>query len=322
MRFIQAWDLKTLPQILVVAFANLHFDENTQMTITSQLLEAYTRCQTKCWLTCAGENAAGNAYAAWVQAKSEGYRLDGIKRLVAELTADERVVVSPTENLKTATWRMAADFPAQFRNLKTRISIVERVPSAGPGKAAQFIPIRFVWTNKVSREDKLLLAFDAVALSKMLGRDVPLGKIIHGDGYAMLKLKTAGLAGDVRALIEKAAAFLSRPFPPELILNRHCAECEFKTRCHQKAVEKDDLSLLARMTEKERKRFHSKGIFTITQLSYTFRPRRRPKRQRDKLEKYHHALKALAIRERKIYVVGVPAPRTVLMDRLDSSATL
>src|SRR3990170_5642757 len=60
------------------------------------------------------------------------------------------------------------------------------------------------------------------------------------------------------------------------------------------------------MTEKERKKFHSKGIFTVTQLSYTFRPQRRPKRQPDKREKYHHALKALSIRERKIHVVGSP----------------
>src|SRR5208283_4376490 len=64
--------------------------------------------------------------------------------------------------------------------------------------------------------------------------------------------------------------------------------------------------LLARMSEKERKKLQSKGIFTITQLSYTFRPRRRPKRLRDKREKYHHSLKALAIREKKIHIVGSP----------------
>ena len=232
--------------------------------------------------------------------------MEGIKRLIAEMPDGERVVAPPTENLKTVTWRMAADLLARALNLETRIPIVERTPSAGRGKAAQFIPIRFVWANKVGRHDKLLLAFDALALSIMLGRNVPAGKIIHGDDHAVLKLNTSGLVREVRTLIEKTATLLSSPLPPDLILNRHCAECEFQTRCHQKAVEKDDLSLLALMTEKERKKFHSKGIFTVTQLSYTFRPRRRPKRQPDKREKYHHALKALAIRERKIHVVGSP----------------
>jgi len=60
------------------------------------------------------------------------------------------------------------------------------------------------------------------------------------------------------------------------------------------------------MTEKDRKKFNNKGIFTVTQLSYTFRPRRRPKRFPAKREKYHHSLRALAIRERKIHIVGSP----------------
>jgi hypothetical protein len=68
------------------------------------------------------------------------------------------------------------------------------------------------------------------------------------------------------------------------------------------------------MSEMERKKLHSKGISTVTQLSYTFRPRRRPKRMRDKREKYHHSLKALAVREKKIpygprYVIPPPPPK-------------
>ena len=72
------------------------------------------------------------------------------------------------------------------------------------------------------------------------------------------------------------------------------------------AVEKDDLSLLANLPDKERSRLNCKGIFTVSQLSYTFRPRRRIKRLAAKPEKYHHSLKALAIRERKIHIVGDP----------------
>ena len=71
-------------------------------------------------------------------------------------------------------------------------------------------------------------------------------------------------------------------------------------------MEKDDLSLLSNMPENERTRLHRKGIFTVTQLSYTFRPRRRPKKLRDKREKYHHSLKALAIREKKFTSSAAP----------------
>ena len=201
---------------------------------------------------------------------------------------------------------LSADKVPALPSLVACLHAVERVPSAGRGKPTQFIPIRFIFTNKLTKDDRLLLAFDALVLSEALGRDIAVGQIIHGEDHATLKVKTSALAGEVQKRLEKIAALLSSPTPPDLVLNRHCAECEFQTRCRQKAIEKDDLSLLAGMSEKERKKLHSKGIFTVTQLSYTFRPRRRPKRLRDKREKYHHSLKALAIREKKIHIVGSP----------------
>ncbi|HKM84473.1 MAG TPA: TM0106 family RecB-like putative nuclease, partial [Candidatus Acidoferrum sp.] len=93
--------------------------------------------------------------------------------------------------------------------------------------------------------------------------------------------------------------------PPKLALNRHCIECIFQERCRRRAVERDDLSLLTSLSDAERAKLNNKGIFSITQLSYLFHPRRRPKRQAGRSEKYHHALKALAIREKKVHVVDV-----------------
>jgi predicted RecB family nuclease len=205
--------------------------------------------------------------------------------------------MSPPENSHSLT---------SAATIETCLHAVERIPSAGRGQPAQFIPIRFIYRNKLTKDDKLLLAFDAFVVSEMLGRAVSLGKIIHGDDHAALKVKTSALAGEVRKRLGRITALLASPAPPDLVLNRHCAECEFQARCRKLAVEKDDLSLLASMSAKERQKLRSKGIFTVTQLSYTFRPRRRPKRQRDKREKYHHALKALAIREQKIHIVGSP----------------
>jgi predicted RecB family nuclease len=183
---------------------------------------------------------------------------------------------------------------------------VEQIPSPGRGRTVQFVPIRFVFRNKLNGDDKLLLAFDARVLSEVLSREVGLGKIVYGENYATLKVKTSPLASDVRKLTDKIGRLLGSPSPPDLVLNRHCVECEFQNRCRQKAIEKDDLSLLSGMTEKERTDFNGKGIFTVTQLSHTFRPRRRPPGLRHKRERYHHSLKALAIREKKIHMVGSP----------------
>jgi predicted RecB family nuclease len=279
------------------------------MRISSDLFDAFLKCSTKCWLRASGEPASGGAYAEWVKSRNRSYHATEIERLLSE-PKNEVAVSPPPENLKAAQWHLAANLSvrAQMKPgvLESEVHAVERVPSEGRGRPAQFIPIRFIFTDKLSDDDKLLLAFDAFVFSEATGREVSFGKIIHGDDRDEVKVKMAALAGEVRKCVERIATLLSRPTPPELVLNRHCGECEFQTRCRRKAIETDDLSLLSGMSGMERKKLHSKGIFTVTQLSYTFRPRRRPKRMRDKREKYHHSLKALAVREKKIYIVGRP----------------
>ena len=277
------------------------------MAVTTDLVEAFLKCPTKCFLRARAEVETGNAYADWVRTESDVFRSEGIKRLVAGVAADKCATgTAATESGRSAQWQLALDFVARSENLRCSCHAVERIPSAGRGRAAQFVPIRFVFSNKLNRHDKLLLAFDALVISKVLGREVTLGRIVYGDDHLTLKVKVSALKNEVEKLADKIGVLISSPSPPDLILNRHCAECEFQTRCRQKAIDKDDLSLLGSMTEKERKDFNSKGIFTITQLSFTFRPRRRPKGLKDKRERHHYALKALAIREKKLHIVGSP----------------
>lgn len=107
-------------------------------------------------------------------------------------------------------------------SLESELHAVERAPSEGRGRLPQFIPLRFMFTNRLARDDKLLLAFDAFTLSGMMGREISFGKIIHGDNHAALKVKTGALAVGVRKRVEKIAALLARSSPPELALNRHC----------------------------------------------------------------------------------------------------
>src|SRR5262249_45111353 len=52
-----------------------------------------------------------------------------------------------------------------------------------------------------------------------------------------------------------------------------------------------------------------KGILTLTQLAHTFRPRRKGKRVVRKTHHRYHALQALAIRDKRIYVFGTPELR-------------
>ena len=224
------------------------------MKLTSHLFDAFLKCPTKCYIRSTGQAGSGNAYDEWVREQNDAYRAEATNRLMAGLPEPEVVVAPPAgENLKTAKWRLALDLPVQAGEMESRIQAVERVPSEGRGKPAQFIPARFVFFNKLSKDDRLLVAFDALALSEVLGREVSVGKIIHGDDHATLKVKVASILGPVRKLTGKMSALLADGSPPDLILNRHCGECEFRDHCRHKAREKDDLSLLGGMTKKNAK---------------------------------------------------------------------
>src|SRR5262249_27665978 len=109
-----------------------------------------------------------------------------------------------------------------------------------------------------------------------------------------------------RRIVEEVRAFTSGGSSPRLILNDHCQVCEFRQRCFDQAVKEDNLSLLRAVGEKEVKAYARKGIFTITQLSHTFRPRRKGKRTDRRSNKRYQALEALAIRDRSVYVLGTP----------------
>jgi predicted RecB family nuclease len=204
---------------------------------------------------------------------------------------------------KNTNWRIAIDVRLQTNDLDSCLHAVEMETSG------QFIPYRFDAAKKNTNRHKLLIAFDTLLLSEAVGCPIRFGKMIHGDDHITLTVGTAGLAGEVRKQIKEITALLARKSPPDLILNRHCSQCEFQARCYRQGLEKDELSLLSGMSEKERKKLHAKGIFTVTQLSYTFRPRRRHRESRGPYEKYNHSLKALAIRENRIHAVSIQDPK-------------
>ena len=62
----------------------------------------------------------GNAYAAWVRTKNDVFRIEGIKRLVAEVAPDKCAIgTQATEgSLKPAQWHLGIDFAVQSQNLQ------------------------------------------------------------------------------------------------------------------------------------------------------------------------------------------------------------
>ena len=98
-----------------------------------------------------------------------------------------------------------------------------------------------------------------------------------------------------------------QPAEPSVILNNHCPICPFRTQCLNKAEREDNLTLLDRMTPKLLRKYQQKGIFTINQLSYLFRPRKTRRRGAHASIAFSFELQALALRTRKIYLHKTPS---------------
>jgi len=123
-----------------------------------------------------------------------------------------------------------------------------------------------------------------------------------------------------QTLLDHTIVIVNKDQAPTFYKISHCSECCFKTACHNRLKDRDCISLLAGMTPKSLTSYHSKGITTITQLSYLFKPRRR--RAPNPQSSYLWELKALAIREKKTFVIESPAlPESTLAIYIDFEGT-
>jgi predicted RecB family nuclease len=271
------------------------------MIISDELFESFVKCRTKCYLVNKGFENIPHEYSEWQKILVKDYKKKCFLNLIKDFKKKDYPVspIFPKEFMNRNI-RFAFEPSIQTSDIKSFPHVIECLSVS---KRKKFIPIRFSINKKVLKDEKLLLAFDALAMSLVTRETPPFGKIIHGEKFVTLKVQTKIYFESVNEIIDKIKCLIANS---SLILKKHCSECIFKKVCFEMAKEKDDLTLLPRMTDKVRKKFHNKGIFTVTQLSYTFRPRKPSKRAKKKIDKFDYALKALAIRDKKIYITGRP----------------
>ncbi|RPI37352.1 MAG: TM0106 family RecB-like putative nuclease, partial [Nitrospiraceae bacterium] len=167
-------------------------------------------------------------------------------------------------------------------------------------------PIIFLPHQKITRQHKLFLAFCGAALGREQKKEPASGRIFFGKNLSSTKIQLASLIKTVDKIEQEITNMIDKQAIPTLRLNDHCKICEFQEICYAAAKEKDDLSLLKGLSGKEIDMLNKRGIFTVTQYSYTFRPRRAKKMMAQQIIKHHHSLNALAIRTQTIYIAGKP----------------
>jgi hypothetical protein len=159
----------------------------------------------------------------------------------------------------------------------------------------------------VSRARKMLLAVLGLVLARLQGLRPATGLVAHSPEGRLGKVRLdPKLYHQAEQVLDELKLIQEKGGPPRLMLNGHCQVCEFRQRCRMQAERADDISLLKSVSEKELRKLNRKGIFTLTQLSCTFRPRKKGKRIKRPDHVRYPALQALALREKKVHVYGTP----------------
>ncbi len=273
------------------------------MVVTKELFTAYLNCPRKAYLKNLGTSSEQTKLGAWQKDLQNKLRQQGLDFIQKQ--SPHKIIEAPTatEFLKKAS---ALYFNCSIESEEVR-SIIDAVEILDLRvKNTQWLPYRCQSERSADRHDKLLLAYDALCLQTVHRVDIRVGKLVDGANKHVRKVHLHRLLKGVHVYLRQLTELLQQEKEPPPILNKHCVECEFREQCRGEAMKTDDLSLLGKMSLKERRKLQDKGIFTVTQLSYTFRPRRRSKNPHSKPDKFSYPLKALAIRENKIHVAGAP----------------
>lgn len=272
---------------------------------TNELFSDFLECTYRVYLKLAGATGKKSEHENLHSQLAQAYHTKVRDHLLRVYSGKEVCTDAPLAVVLAKRFDLAIDVTATDGDLPVHFDALIASPGETSPNRPRYIPVIFAPGEKVRKDDKLQLALCASVLLRQQGSTPLIGRIVHGSRFMSSIVHVNQLLATVASVTKQLRALKRATDPPPLHLNPHCPDCEFKEHCGSIAVERDDLSLLRGIEPKELLKLRKRGIFTVTQLSYTFRPRRRSKRSKTPL-RYYHSLKALALRDKKIYVVGNP----------------
>jgi len=218
---------------------------------------------------------------------------------------DHEVIVEE----RAAMRRMAYLTPQDAHVVLSADDLQGTCDAVTPGKKrGQREPHVVIGTDSPMPASKVRLAFAGYVLGQENKKRPSFGLIVPFKGEPR-RVKLDPLYSAISKAIEGLREWTKQipSEPPALVMGKQCQTCEFRAHCLAEAEKIDSLYLLDKMTPKIAAKYQKKGIFTLTQLSYVYRPRRRPKKSSGKAPTpFNVELQALAIRERKIYLYERP----------------
>ena len=273
--------------------------------ISSDILVAYSQCHRLAYLLlCTEEKGAPHEYVRMLRQKRKASHHQYVNTIIQNRVD---IQLCPVKGLDENS-DVLVNARLQAKGLEVHCDVLTRVKSNSYQEQYLYVPILFTGTYLVTKAQKLRVMYISYVLAQIQKKDPEVGEIITVDGKSH-KVKLGNKNKILVPLLEPLQKWAndSSPKSPPIVLNKHCPICQFENKCKHRAMEEDNLSLLAKVTPKIIQRYEKKGIFTVKQLSYLYKPRRRKKRTCNLPQLNHKIeLQALSIRTGKIYLQALP----------------
>lgn len=269
--------------------------------ITTELVVAYHQCKRKVFLILQGKvSGIKHEYEEILMTRTEVNR-----STYRRLLGNSLLSIAPSRMLmssKKSRGRLS------YENFEAVCDALVQPKRRASKEHLPYEPHIVVGTCSISTEQKISLAFAGYVAGEMQRYRSPTGIIIsfHRKPH---KVRLVTFYPTIEAIINALRPLVNAEdlkIPPP-ILNDHCHTCQFCQHCLEEAEREDHLSLLDRMTLSLIQKYRKRGIFTVKQLSYVFKPRRRRKRATKSPATFNVELQALALRTGKIYVHDTPS---------------
>jgi predicted RecB family nuclease len=274
--------------------------------ITREILEAYLNCRYKGDLKMSGQVGMPSDYEVLMKE----IRAETLKRAEVKLAA--RYGGEPLRGVRIDFACLKRGVPLildgliQADGVSLQVDGLIRIDEPSRLGDFQYAPVLIHEREKIEPEQRRLLALLGLLIGDVQGKQPSYGFIVRGRSLKMGRIESNVRSRSARRLLDEIRGLSSATSPPRLILNDHCQVCEFRRACEQQAISEDNLSLLRGIGEKTVKDYGRRGVFTITQLAHMFRPRRKSTSPHRVVTRRNHALSALALKEKMIYIFAEP----------------
>ena len=281
--------------------------EGIGMTVTLDLMSAFVACRYKAYLKCIGKTGNVTEYET-LQQQLAGEYVEVAAKWYAQRFSPAKFILRPIAlyDVLPQRYRLVLDASSEKQRPCVVFPAIERLTEKATKKTHHTLVV--VSPNvKLSRYETITASILASAISRCDDIRVRCVKFIHGVPFSITKVALLGTKGPTHVAEQSATglhdleALVAEPIPPPMYLNDHCTICEYHDECRNIAVDRDDLSLLRGLQPKEIEAWKRRGIFTVTQLAYTFRAKTMGRKSQQP-RRHSQPLQAMAIRDKKTYV--------------------